>query len=423
VSPLVRELSGSSAQFALPAKLSPKAQRDVLIRSGKEIEVDQVFAIPNLMELSVEERLRLVEVAENVTVDCDVDDPAEIQGPWSESVITARVDRYGELRLGNKGRWLRVRESGDLQVDEVFYATPNHTINAQLRFESTLGDDDVAAFRAMLGGAPLVTEIPEGSALAVEHVLGAYERAIRLADGFIQVVDEGVHAADVFFLLPISKMDEGIVFLPDPDSEAMAAAILLEASPEAHAAAERLYEHLQAASPKELIPLADRFCGNWWKSPWVDKDDATKLKNLSWELWNLAQQQARLKKYELDRAAWINVSGSQQLRRAAVREYRHDGIYRDERLAAELPGFVANVGRKPNIRDLINPSADALELEDQVLAQARLLSIADDQVRLVWLDPDNDMPAGEYLRIQRYLGRHTVWRPVDPDSEADDFPF
>lgn len=74
--------------------------------------------------------------------------------PWSESVIKARVDRYGELRLGNKGRWLRVRDSGDLQVDEVFYATPNHTINAQLRFESTLGDDDVMAFRAMLGGSP-----------------------------------------------------------------------------------------------------------------------------------------------------------------------------------------------------------------------------------------------------------------------------
>lgn len=44
------------------------------------------------------------------------------------------------------------------------------------------------------------------------------------------------------FCCPLSKMDEGIVFLPDLDSElgAMAAAILLEASPEAHADAERL---------------------------------------------------------------------------------------------------------------------------------------------------------------------------------------
>ncbi len=426
MSPLVRQLVGSSAQFVLPAKLSPKAQRDVLIRSGREIQVDQVFAIPDLMELSVEERLRLVEAAENVTVRCDTDDPGEIAGPWSESVTEARVDRYGELRRASNGRWMRLREAGDLQVDEVFYATAGRTINAHLRFESTLEGDDVNAFRAMFAGAPLVCEIPEGSALELEHVLDAYDRVIKLAAEFVRVVDEGIREDDAnIFRFPISMSDDGIFFLPDVDSEsgATAAAILLAASPEAHSDAQRLYEQLGDAPLKELTEIVDRFCQSWWKSSWLNESDGTKLKNLWWELTRLARQQEALKGYELERASWINVYGSQQLGRAAARKYRHDGIYRDERVAAELPGFIASLGRKPTIRDLINPSADALELEDQVLSRARQLGISDDHVRLVWADPNNNMPAGEYLQIQRYLGRHTVWRPVDPDTGVEDIPF
>lgn len=423
MSPLVRQLRGPSAQFVLPARLSSKAQRDVLIRSGRDIGAEQVFAIPNLMDLSVEERVRLVDVAEHVTVRCDLNDPDEIDGPWSESVREARVDRYGELQLGSRGRWIRSGDEGGVRVDEVFYASPDRTINAQLQFEGSLEGEDVDAFRAMLGGAPLVTEIPDGSTLELEHVLGAYERAIKLAAGFVRVLDQGIRDEDVDLIwFPISRTDDGVFFLPDPngESDSLAAAILLAASPDAYATAEGLYEQLRTVPIKELTPVVEGFCERWWQSTWESESDRSKLRYLSWDLTRLARKQEKLKQYEVERASWINLKGSTHLKRAAARDYRHDGIYRDERLAVELPGFASTLGRKPTIRDLINPSAEALELEEEVLSQARLLGIRDDQVRLVWATPDSEMPMGEYLQIREYLGRHTVWRRVDPDRDDDD---
>jgi hypothetical protein len=427
-----RQLSGSPAQYVLPTKLSPIVQRELLIQSGREVEVDQLFAVPDLMALSVDDRRRLVEVTENSTVDCHEADPNEIEGPWSLSVTQAWVVRYGELwRGGNKPHWMRSPEPGSARVDEIFFATPGRTTSARAHFEAMLNPDDTVAFRAMLAGAPLVTEAPEGAEIALEHVLDAYEHALRLARAFIQVLDDGVSAAsgtegiDDILFSPISEIDGGIVFEPNLDNEreASAAAILRNASPEAYANAKAVCDQLRAVPTKALSPVVDRMCTHWWQSPWVEKNDAAKFDDLSWGLVNLAKQQAASVHYESERSGWIAVKGSKQLKRAAAREYMHDGIYRDERLALELAGFVSDVGRKPTIRNLVNPSAEALELEDQTLAQARRLGITDDQVRLVWLDPDNGMPAGEYLRIERYLGRHTVWRAVDPESEGNDIPL
>jgi hypothetical protein len=110
------------------------------------------------------------------------------------------------------------------------------------------------------------------------------------------------------------------------------------------------------------------------------------------------------------------------LKRAALRGYRHDGVYRDERLTVELPDFVGSLGRKPTIRALVNPSAQALELEAQVLARAEALGIREEQVRLVYAQPgqDSDWSDGEFVQIERYLGRHTVWQSVSTEKTADD---
>jgi hypothetical protein len=319
---------------------------------------------------------------------------------------------------------LRIRDAGDIYIDDVFYATPGRTINAALQFEGMLDGEGIAAFRAMLAGAPLVTAV-EDCGLDLAHILRAYERAIELADRFVEVVDAGVSEDDNIFRLHLEKTDAGVFFFPDLEAEpaASAAAILKAASPAAYSAAERLCERLKGTSGKELAEAVNQICRNWWKPPWVDDSDGDKLSALSWSLDHLARKQDALKRYEGERASWIALSGSQQLKRAAARKYRHDGIYRDERLAAELPGFAASLGRKPTIRDLINPSAEALEAEDELLTLARRLGITDKQVRLVWADPDNDMPAGEYLQIKDYLGRHTVWRAVDPERQLDEIPF
>jgi hypothetical protein len=132
--------------------------------------------------------------------------------------------------------------------------------------------------------------------------------------------------------------------------------------------------------------------------------------------------------YEADRAAWIAEAGSKRLRVAAQRGYRHDGLYRDERLAAELPGFVGRLGRHTEVKEIINPSEAALDLETEVIRQTKTLGL-NVSVRLVFVAPsvEIDLAEGEYVEVAGYLGRHKVYRPVDATVDFrpadDDIPF
>ena len=67
---------------------------------------------------------------------------------------------------------------------------------------------------------------------------------------------------------------------------------------------------------------------------------AAKVAGSRYEVEQAAERERQ--RYEGERIGWILVNGSKRLKLAAQRGYRHDGIYRDERMAEELPGFVAD---------------------------------------------------------------------------------
>jgi hypothetical protein len=89
--------------------------------------------------------------------------------------------------------------------------------------------------------------------------------------------------------------------------------------------------------------------------------------------------------YQKERERWIAQYGSERLKLAAARAYRHDGTYRDERLSHELPGFVGSLGKKPEIREMINPTADALKVETEVLERIDSGKLGELDARLVWI--------------------------------------
>lgn len=92
------------------------------------------------------------------------------------------------------------------------------------------------------------------------------------------------------------------------------------------------------------------------------------------------QEAAERAVYEAERAAWVAAHGSAHLRAVAAEAIEHDGLYRDERFAAERPGWARArelVDKDPGVRDPRNPPPEALDL----LRQARK---TDPEARLVW---------------------------------------
>lgn len=111
--------------------------------------------------------------------------------------------------------------------------------------------------------------------------------------------------------------------------------------------------------------------------------------------------------YEAARAAWIEKHGSRRLKLAAERGYMHDGIYRDERLAAELPDCTHLV--KPNIKTIVNPSEEALDLEDDFHGRGF------PDARLVYIADSEDGRSGEAVQIKDVFGKFTVYSLVSEE--------
>lgn len=433
-----RNFKGSEARFVLPVKLSSRARRDLLLRTGVEPEEDQRFPITDFMALSPEDRKRLVDLWDKVAITFDLEDAEEEYGPWYESVTTARSDGYADLQY-NGNRWFRVLPDNPLESPDIYdshYCAPGRTITAVEKLASSLDEHGAQAIDAMLAGAPLLDDVGDESALTLPYVLAAYEQAIALAERLTTTIDEGTQCkTDLFWRGPYEIEDDAIYICPasKKDAPSHQVAVLKECSPDAYQAAKDLLTQLNGIERDSVAEKLDGMCGNWLQ--WSNVNDAKKVSvwlklvvdKILADVHTSQEKAAVAKRYEECRSKWIARHGSQRLRRAAARGYRHDGIYRDERLSAELPDFVGSIGRKPDIRDLVNPSADALELEAEVLARAEALGIADDQIKLVYARPssDSDWLEGAFVQIESYLGRHTVWRSVSGGTAPadEDIPF
>jgi hypothetical protein len=80
------------------------------------------------------------------------------------------------------------------------------------------------------------------------------------------------------------------------------------------------------------------------------------------------------------RARWIEKHGSERLRKASALGLLAEsvGVYRDERLAVELPGWVWQ-GERDKVSPIFNPSEPALDLLAKVREQfpmAKLVSVS-----------------------------------------------
>jgi hypothetical protein len=430
------ELEGRHVSFVLPVTLSPDARRDVLLHTGVEPTAEQIFIVDNLTDLAPELRARMVDTWEKVNVHVDEEELYTPDGsPWTR-INGARNDGYLWLQRNTQDRWTRYPPDTDgeaLDVDDVFYATPGRTIGAIEQLRATLDVGQAGVLAAMLAGAPLVDDLGEDHTLRAEHILDSYERALDFAQQLIDVVDAGIHAQDAWDAYEIT--DDAVFLYPDLRGEQpnRPAAIVKRADPEAYAHARELLAQLDPVPAAIVTEKIDRVCFHWWSTRYAGASDKRKVEALlKMAITNALNdvrveqvKRAAAERYEQCRARWIAKHGSQRLKRAAARGYRHDGIYRDERLNAELADFVGSLGRKPTIRELINPSEHALELEARALARAEALGIGDDKVRLVFAQPgqDSKWADGEFVQIEGYLGRHTVWQSVSGERSDDDIPF
>jgi len=432
------DLEGHPVNFVLPVTLSRALRRDVLLRTGIEPTAAQIYVVEEFTNMSPELRTKLVGTWEKINVHVDVVERHLPDGEPYEHLTAARTDGYLWLHRNAHDRWTRYLPGTDgdaIDIDDVFYATPGLTIDALSHFRLTLDEGEAEALDAMLAGAPLIATVGPNNTLPLDAVLDAYERALLLAQRLIDHVDAGIRDTSADFWRNSFEITDDCIFL-NPDAQQdppnRSAAILRQASPKAFAQACDLLEQIGPVAAVTVAEKIDRVCFHWW-SHYADEPDETKVETLlKMAVTNMLNDErveqasrAEVERYERCRANWISKHGSQRLKRAAARGYRHDGIYRDERLALELPEFVGSLGRKPTIRELVNPSEPALELEAQVLARAEALGISEDNVRLVFAQPghDSEWDDGEFVQIEGYLGKHSVWQSVSGERSDGDIPF
>jgi hypothetical protein len=430
------ELQGRAVEFVLPVTLSRALRRDVFVRTGIDPTPAQIYVVNDFAQRSASLRTRIVDVWEKITVAVE-EEEHYYDGEAYREVTGARADGYLWLHRDGRGRWVRHladTEGESVDIDEVFFATAGRTIGALDQLRSTIGESSIEALDAMLVGAPLVEHVAEDNALGLTDVLDGYDQALGLAERLIDLVDTGTREAS-WFRSAFEVTDEAVFFFPAPGeaSTARPAAILKEASPVAYQRASDLLSQVTSVPVSIVAEKIDRVCVHWWSSLYAGASDERKVeilvqvavKNMLSDVAGDTAQKMQVERYEKCRADWIREHGSQRLKRAAARAYRHDGIYRDERLERELPGFVGSLGRKPTIRELVNPSEDALEVEERALARAVALGIDESKLRLVYVQTgsESDWSDGEFVQIEGYLGRHTIWQSVSGSRVNDDIPF
>ena len=425
------KLDGQRVSFVLPVALSPSVRRSVLLATSVEPTVEQSFVVSDLTELPPELRARIVDIWEKVNVHVDEEESyVHMNG--------ARNDGYLHLQRNATEGWTRYLPGPNpdsIDLDNVFYATPGRTVGAAEYLKTQLNEDQEGVLEAMLAGMPIVDELGDGSELRIEDVLAAYERALEIAQKLVDLVDTGTSNPHAWLPGGFNITDDAIFLNPDTQQNPpnRRAAILKQASAPAYTRARDLLQQLDSLKMATVVEKIDRVCYHWWSDNYAESPDERKVdhlldkavKNVLSDAQGEQTKREEAQRYKKCRANWITKHGSQRLQRAAARGYRHDGIYRDERLGLELPDFMGSLGRKPTIRELVNPSERALEVESQVLARAEALGIPDDKVRLLFVQPgqDSDWIDGEFVQIEGYLGRHTVWQSVWGARSDDDIPF
>lgn len=116
-----------------------------------------------------------------------------------------------------------------------------------------------------------------------------------------------------------------------------------------------------------------------------------------------------------EREAWIRAHGSPRLRRCLEEGIAHAGIYRDERLAAERPGW--NWDTEGTNEDPINPPEAAFAMLDEARKTAPAAKLT-----LLVIEEETDDETGEITReasdsfaaVADFLGRGIIYSRTIP---------
>jgi hypothetical protein len=327
------------------------------------------------------------------------------------------------------GDWVAQTDDHEwVRVDTALVATPGRTRAAEEVLIERHGEEAVEAI--MHEGWPLLTEVDERGRLTVGGVLDAYERALKLAaDAEELALGHGVAIESVQW--PLVAQDTNRIVFFDHRDALPCTGLLRDSDLEAFVNCEIAVHRVEGFNDRQLLlDFASDACGaalKWRQDPAAhDQGLAALIEGAADTLVSAYTAAVHTRTqdaiYAAERETWISEHGSDRLHKAAARGYRHDGIYRDERLAEELPDFIAWIGKNAQVREVVNPTAAALEMEEEALASVSGLGL-ELPVRIVWVSTglDADLRDGEYIRIDGYLGRHTVYRSVKPRD--DDIPF
>jgi hypothetical protein len=126
-----------------------------------------------------------------------------------------------------------------------------------------------------------------------------------------------------------------------------------------------------------------------------------------------ARKRAKAKREDEERAAWVNEFGSRRLKRLLAENIEHMAVYRDERLALDMPGW-AWLTDEVELDDPRNPPTEALDLLDR----ARATGTPDAKLHYYTIarepgdypdEREDDKAERGYVVAAKFLGRDIVF--------------
>jgi len=138
-----------------------------------------------------------------------------------------------------------------------------------------------------------------------------------------------------------------------------------------------------------------------------------------------AKKRAEAKRFRDAMSDWIAAAASPDLKRAHERGYKVASVYVRERVGVEFPGFMVDTTDEAEWAERSNPTAEAMDLEEQTLARVQELE-ADYDVGIVWLTTppkafwrDEDVFADrEAVVVRAWLGRYDLVALVPPSGST-----
>ena len=224
------ELRGEQVEMSFPVYLSKRARREILLATGAQAEALQVLHIPDLTELDVADRERVVDIWEQI----DVESYGE--GPY--------VTQLGDLSCV-ESHWIAWAQEEHRALDWIGFPTPGRTLTLVEWLREQL--EDATAIDTLLTRAPLLDDLEGHAGLTLDSVLKAYTDALALAERVVGLASEGHYMGGAVLVWPpeIRVNDKaGSLFFVGSDDE-RPLMLFRQSDPDAYARASELVDQVE----------------------------------------------------------------------------------------------------------------------------------------------------------------------------------